>query len=85
MRFKFAIALTIIGLLVACGEQSTSPMATPLATLSPQAQQGKQLLSQECASCHSLVEDAILVGPSLSEIVTRAQQQFPDQEARIYI
>ena len=67
---------------MAC-EQTAPPPPPP--TLSPQAKQGKDLFTRECASCHSLIEDTVIVGPSLHAIGERASGRVPDQDARTYL
>ena len=68
--------------LAAC-EQAPPPPPTP--TLSPQAIQGKAIFTRECASCHSLTEDTVIVGPSLHDIANQAGNRVPDQDARTYL
>ncbi len=41
--------------------------------------------SQPCASCHSLVVDQVLVGPSLAGVATRAETREPGRAAGEYI
>jgi nitric oxide reductase subunit C len=38
-----------------------------------------------CATCHSLEPDAIIVGPSLAGVATRAQTRVPGQSAEEYL
>lgn len=64
----------------ACGN-----LAAPTPTLDPLAVQGKQLFSQNCATCHSLEPGKTIVGPSLAGIASRAGARMPDTDARAYI
>lgn len=41
--------------------------------------------SQPCASCHSLVPDQVLVGPSLAGVGTRAETRRPGYPPELYI
>ena len=76
------LLLMISGWLVACGQSTSLP---PPPTLSPQAKQGKELFTRECASCHSLSEETIIVGPSLHKIAERAKERVPNQDAQTYL
>jgi mono/diheme cytochrome c family protein len=79
-HFIFMFAL-VVGL-AACGQTAATP---PPPTLSPQASQGKEVFTRECASCHSLLEDTIIVGPSMYGIAQRAGSRVPDQDAQTYL
>ena len=79
----FLYLLFLILWLAACGQMAEQPPATP--TLSPQASLGKELFTRECASCHSLLEDTVIVGPSMKGVAHRAQTRVPDQDARSYL
>ena len=68
-------------LLVACN--NTTPEPTP--TLDPIAAQGRTIFNQNCASCHALAPDTVIVGPSLAGIAARAATRLPDLDARGYI
>jgi nitric oxide reductase subunit C len=46
---------------------------------------GEQVFTRECARCHSTVEDAVIVGPSLAGIATRAGDRVPGQDAHAYL
>ncbi len=47
-----------------------------------QAGHGKRVFTEHCASCHSLSDDVVIVGPSLAGIATRARNSG---DARQYI
>lgn len=78
---KFALASLAL-ILAACGGNST---ATPQATLSEQEAHGQQLFYQDCAACHTIVGDAVVVGPALAGIATRAETRVPGLNASAYI
>ena len=69
--------------LTSCGQAPPPPPPTP--TLSPEAVQGKSIFSRECGSCHSLIADTIIVGPSLYKVAERATERVPEQDARTYL
>lgn len=80
MRHCLSFAAVLI-LFVACN--NTTPEPTP--TLDPLAAQGRTLFSQNCATCHALTPDTVIVGPALAGIATRAATRQPDLDARSYI
>lgn len=61
------------------------PAPTPTLTLDPVAQRGKQLYQRECAQCHALSPDTVVVGPSFAGIATRAETRLEDISARQYL
>ena len=73
--------LTLL-LLAAC---SGSPTADTVQNLDPLAANGKQLFTQNCAACHSLSPDTIVVGPSLAGVASRAGSRMAGLDARQYI
>ncbi|WP_420642210.1 c-type cytochrome [Candidatus Leptofilum sp.] len=77
--------LLVFGLffLAACGG-GTEPTA-PQPTLSPQAQQGKQVFSRDCGACHSTSPDTIIVGPSLAGIASLAETRVEGQDGYTYL
>ena len=82
--FPFAVIIGVFLLLAfvsACANLSSPP--TP--TLEPLAAQGKQLVSQYCATCHALEPNKTIVGPSFAGVATRAETRMPDTSAREYI
>ena len=40
---------------------------------------------RECGACHSLIEDTVIVGPSLAGVATRAKEGISEQDPRIYL
>ncbi len=61
--------------------------APPTAALTP-AERGRAEFSRapgNCASCHSLAPDVVIVGPSLAGIASRAAERVPGQTAAVYL
>ena len=80
--FIFAL-LIILGLISsAC---SSDAGAAPTATLNPRQAEGKQVFNAHCATCHALVRNTVIVGPSLYGIATRAAERMPGVGAEEYI
>lgn len=80
----FMFMIVLVWGLAACGQTAASSLpATP--TLSLQASQGKELFTRECASCHSLLANTVIVGPSMNSIAQRAGSRVPNQDARTYL
>jgi len=74
--------ITTLMLMAACG--SETPIE-PTPNLDPLAAKGKQIFNQNCATCHALSPDTIIVGPSLAGIASRAGSRLPDTDARQYL
>ncbi|MCC6259543.1 MAG: cytochrome c [Anaerolineales bacterium] len=79
--FHFILALMLMSL-TACATAAT-PAPTP--TLDALAAQGQKVFNGHCATCHALVPDTIIIGPSLYGIATRAETRVPGQTAEEYI
>lgn len=56
-----------------------------LAVTDPQIARGQTIYSQRCASCHSVAEGVILVGPSFWDVAVTAGERVEDQNARDYL
>lgn len=82
LRAKLCLILGLL-FLAACG--STPDPTPPPPTLSPLAQQGKQVFSRVCGACHSTTPDTIIVGPSLAGIASRAGNRVEGQDAYTYL
>ena len=80
-RFIF-ISIFILLSTAACSAPAT-PSPTP--TLSPEAAQGKAVFITQCGACHSIIEDTIIVGPSLAGIASRAGERVEGEDARTYL
>lgn len=74
--------IVVISVLAGCGGE---PAPTPTPTLDPVAQRGKQLYRRECAQCHALAPDTVIVGPSLAGIAIRAETRMDGVSARQYL
>lgn len=75
----------MIGLfLMAIGLSACAPSPAG-AALSEQEQLGQRLFMQTCAACHSTSGDAVIVGPSLAGVATRAETRVAGLDARAYI
>ena len=81
-RLKLCLILCLL-FLAACGGGAEAVPPTP--TLSPQAQQGKQVFSRDCGACHSTTPGTIIVGPSLAGIASQASQRVQGQDAYTYL
>lgn len=80
-KFRFlSLAATLI--LSACSSAAT-PVPTP--TPDPFILQGQAVFNARCATCHALVPDTIIIGPSLYGIATRAETRVNGQSAEEYI
>lgn len=83
MTYKFPlISLVMVWALSACSAAAT-PVPTP--TLDPMALQGQAVFNARCATCHALVPDTIIIGPSLYGLATRAETRVEGQSAEEYI
>lgn len=80
-RNRFLIFILSAFLMAGCGVVVLEP--TP--TLNPDIEKGRNLFSVNCAACHATVPNTILVGPSLSGIVTRAETRIEGFTALQYI
>ncbi len=79
---KKTILLLIALALSAC---SAMAKAEPNPTPDPLVLQGQQVFNAKCATCHALVPDTIIIGPSLNGIATRAETRVEGQTADEYI
>ena len=77
----------IIPILIALALSACSAMspAEPTPTPDPHGLQGQQVFNAKCATCHALVPDTIIIGPSLNGIATRAETRVEGQTADEYI
>jgi mono/diheme cytochrome c family protein len=77
----------IIPILIALALSACSAMspAEPTPTPDPLVLQGQQVFNAKCATCHALVPDTIIIGPSLNGIATRAETRVEGQTADEYI
>ena len=76
----FMILAVIV--LTAC---SAGTSASPTPTPDPLVVQGQQVFNAKCATCHALVPDTIIIGPSLAGVATRAETRMKGLNAEEYI
>lgn len=81
-RATLSFSLFALLLLAACGGEPPPP---PTATLSAEAAAGTAVFRRECAACHALAPDTVIVGPSLAHIATIAAGRVPGQTAEAYL
>ena len=82
MKFQVLIIALTAGLLAAC---STSSAVQPTPTQNALEIQGQQVYVSNCAGCHALAPDTVVIGPSLAGVATRAETRVQDYDARAYI
>ena len=74
-----AIALFLFLILAACSS-SSSPAST-----NSKIAEGERTFKQNCATCHTVKLDEVLVGPSLAGIASRAATRIEGMNSREYI
>ena len=82
MKFQVLFIVLGAGLLAAC---SAASAVQPTPTLNALEIQGKQVYVSNCAGCHALEPDTIVIGPSLAGVGTRAETRLDSYDARAYI
>lgn len=82
MKFQVLFIVLGAGLLAAC---SAASAVQPMPTLNALEIQGKQVYVSNCAGCHALEPDTIVIGPSLAGVGTRAETRVDGYDARAYI
>jgi mono/diheme cytochrome c family protein len=80
MRRQITLLIVVVFLLSGCASDSSAAIQ-----LSEEEMAGERLFVQNCASCHSTTGDAVIVGPSLAGIATRAESKVAGQDGRSYI
>ncbi len=83
MKIKFVFALLAAALCLAACSAAATPVPTP--TPDPFILQGQAVFNARCATCHALVPDTIIIGPSLYGVATRAETRVEGQSAEEYI
>jgi cytochrome c5 len=83
MTNKFPLILLAAALILTACSTAATPMPTP--TPDPFILQGQAVFNARCATCHALVPDTIIIGPSLYGIATRAETRVNGQSAEEYI
>ncbi len=74
--------LLVIFVISACSAGASVP---PTPTPDPLVVQGQQVFNARCATCHALVPDTIIIGPSLAGVATRAETRVKGLTADEYI
>jgi nitric oxide reductase subunit C len=79
--FPYFLASILLILLVACAGNGKPAVfsADPVVT------EGQRIFKQNCSTCHSTNPGAIIVGPSLAGIATRAHTRVEGWDGREYI
>lgn len=72
-------------LLAACGSPAPTADATETPALSEQEALGQRLFSQNCAACHTLAGNAVIVGPAMAGIASRAGARVEGLSAQEYL
>ncbi len=75
------ILLTALTLTACSGGAPAQPTPTP----DPFIVKGQQVFNARCATCHALVPDTIIIGPSLAGLATTAETRVSGQTAEEYI
>ncbi|GAB4497691.1 MAG: hypothetical protein OHK003_07130 [Anaerolineales bacterium] len=83
MKNRFSSFLLGAALFLSACSTAAAPAPTP--TPDPFILQGQAVFNARCATCHALVPDTIIIGPSLNGIATRAETRVPGQSAEEYI
>lgn len=83
MRYKLPFLLLAAALILSACAASAEAVPTP--TPDPVVLLGQQVFNARCATCHALVPDTIIIGPSLNGVATRAETRVPGQSAEEYI
>jgi cytochrome c5 len=83
MKNKFRLLSLAATLILSACSAAATPVPTP--TPDPFILQGQAVFNARCATCHALVPDTIIIGPSLYGIATRAETRVNGQSAEEYI
>lgn len=84
VRRLAALFFANVLLLVSCGGNAAHE-ASQQPVLSEQETRGQQLFSQYCAACHSTIGDAVIVGPAMAGLATRAETRVAGMNAHDYM
>lgn len=76
------VVLLVVFVTSACSAGASVP-STPTPDLL--VLQGQQVFNARCATCHALVPDTIIIGPSLAGVATRAETRVDGQTAEEYL
>ena len=76
------VMLLVVFVMSAC---SAGAPNLPTPTPDPMVVQGQQVFNARCATCHALVPDTIIIGPSLYGVAARAETRVDGQTAEEYL
>ena len=83
---KKLITLTLlITAAILLGACSGGSSVVPTPTMDLFILKGQQVFNSRCATCHALVPDTVIIGPSLNGLATRAETRVEGQTAEEYI
>lgn len=86
MRFWIVFGVLFLLLLSACSGADEPETAVPtLPPLTEEQAKGHKVFETNCGACHSILEDTVIVGPSMHGIASRADTQNPKQDGRTYL
>ena len=83
MNRNILILLLAAALALSACSAAAAPQPTP--TPDPIIVQGQAVFNARCATCHALVPDTIIIGPSLYGVGTRAETRVDGLSAEEYI
>lgn len=83
MNRNILILLQAAALALSACSAAAAPQPTP--TPDPIIAQGQAVFNARCATCHALVPDTIIIGPSLYGVATRAETRVDGLSAEEYI
>jgi cytochrome c551/c552 len=83
MKHRIPLLLLATAWVLSACSTAETPVPTP--TPDPFILQGQAVFNARCATCHALVPDTIIIGPSLNGIATQAETRVPGQSAEEYI
>ena len=85
MRYGVIVGLVLCSMLVAaCGGNEDADSKSRFDPDTPEGK-GEQVFRANCATCHAIEGDRVIVGPSLNGIATRAGQRIEGLTAAEYI
>lgn len=86
MRYWIVFPVLFVLLLTACGGAAETETAVPTSPpLTEEEAKGRKVFEVNCGACHSILEDTVIVGPSMAGIAARAATQNPKQDGRTYL
>ena len=80
--YRLILPLFLLIFMIGC---NSGEPTVPTPTLSPVETQGKSLFQLHCATCHAVVPDVAIVGPTLAGIPQTALTRQPDQPVEAFI